>query len=45
VLAVVLLTPEQKAAWEPSLKQEMAFRGTLFALDAFGKKVYLNLRD
>ena len=45
VLAVVLLTPEQKAAWEPSLNQEMAFRGTLFALDAFGKKVYLNLRD
>ena len=45
VLAVVLLTPEQKAAWEPSRKQEMAFRGTLFALDAFGKKVYLNLRD
>ena len=45
VLAVVLLTPEQKAAWEPSLKQEMAFRGTLFALDAFGKKVYLNLLD
>ena len=45
VLAVVLLTPEQKAAWEPSLKQEMAFRGTLFALDAFGKKVYLTLRD
>jgi len=45
VLAVVLLTPEQKAAWESSLKQEMAFRGTLFALDAFGKKVYLNLRD
>ena len=45
VLAVVLLTPEQKAAWEPSLKQEMAFRGTLFALDAFGKKVYVNLRD
>ncbi|MEO1862171.1 MAG: hypothetical protein ABGY13_03745, partial [Verrucomicrobiia bacterium] len=24
VLAVVLLTPEQKAAWEPSLNQEMA---------------------
>ncbi|MDC0309618.1 hypothetical protein OAL72_02615 [bacterium] len=45
VLAVVLLTPEQKAAWEPSLNQEMAFRGTLFALDAFGKKVYLNLQD
>ena len=45
VLAVILLTPEQKAAWEPSLKQEMAFSGTLFALDAFGKKVYLNLRD
>ena len=45
VLAVVLLTPEQKAAWDPSLNQEMAFRGTLFALDAFGKKVYLNLRD
>ena len=45
VLAVVLLTPEQKAAWEPSLNQEMAFRGTLFALDAFGKKVYLTLRD
>ena len=45
VLAVILLTPEQKAAWEPSLNQEMAFRGTLFALDAFGKKVYLNLRD
>jgi hypothetical protein len=45
VLAVVLLTLEQKAAWEPSLNQEMAFRGTLFALDAFGKKVYLNLRD
>ena len=45
VLAVVLLTPEQKATWEPSLNQEMAFRGTLFALDAFGKKVYLNLRD
>jgi flagellar biosynthesis GTPase FlhF len=45
VLAVVLLTPEQKAAWEPSLNQEMAFRGTLFALDAFGRKVYLNLRD
>ena len=45
VLAVVLLTPEQQAAWEPSLNQEMAFRGTLFALDAFGKKVYLNLRD
>ena len=45
VLAVVLLTPEQKAAWEPSLNQEMAFCGTLFALDAFGKKVYLNLRD
>ncbi len=44
VLAVVLLTPEQKAAWEPSLNQEMAFRGTLFALDAFGKKVYLNLQ-
>ena len=44
VLAVVLLTPEQKAAWEPSLKQEMAFRGTLFALDAFGKKVYVTLR-
>ena len=45
VLAVVLLTLEQKAAWEPSLNQEMAFRGTLFALDAFGKKVYLNLQD
>ncbi len=45
VLAVVLLTPEQKAAWEPSLNQEIAFRGTLFALDAFGKKVYLNLQD
>jgi hypothetical protein len=45
VLAVVLLTLEQKAAWEPSLNQEMAFCGTLFALDAFGKKVYLNLRD
>ena len=44
VLAVVLLTPEQKAAWEPSLNQEMAFCGTLFALDAFGKKVYLNLQ-
>jgi len=44
VLAVVLLTPEQKAAWEPSLNQEMAFRGTLFALDAFGRKVYLNLQ-
>ena len=43
VLAVVLLTPEQKAVWEPSLNQEMAFCGTLFALDAFGKKVYLNL--
>jgi hypothetical protein len=45
VLAVILLTPEQKAAWEPSLNQEMAFCGTLFALDAFGKKVYLNLQD
>ena len=45
VLAVVLLTPEQKAAWEPSLNQEMAFRGTLFALDAFGRKVYVTLRD
>jgi flagellar biosynthesis GTPase FlhF len=45
VLAVVLLTPEQKAAWEPSLNHEMSFSGTLFALDAFGKKVYLNLRD
>ena len=44
VLAVVLLTPEQKAVWEPSLNQEMAFCGTLFALDAFGKKVYLNLQ-
>jgi hypothetical protein len=44
VLAVILLTPEQKAAWEPSLNQEMAFCGTLFALDAFGKKVYLNLQ-
>ena len=45
VLAVVLLTLEQKVAWEPSLNQKMAFRGTLFALDAFGKKVYLNLQD
>jgi hypothetical protein len=45
VLAVILLMPEQKAAWEPSLNQEMAFCGTLFALDAFGKKVYLNLQD
>jgi hypothetical protein len=45
VLAVVLLTPEQKAAWEPFLNQEMSFSGTLFALDAFGKKVYLTLRD
>ena len=45
VLAVILLTPEQKAAWEPSLNQEMAFCGTLFALDSFGKKVYLNLQD
>ena len=45
VLAVILLAPEQKAAWEPSLNQEIAFCGTLFALDAFGKKVYLNLRD
>jgi hypothetical protein len=45
VLAVILLTPEQKAAWEPSLSQEMAFCGTLFALDTFGKKVYLNLQD
>ena len=45
VLAVILLTPEQKATWEPSLNQEMAFCGTLFALDAFGKKVYLNLQD
>ena len=44
VLAVILLTPEQKAAWEPSLNQEMAFCGTLFALDAFGKKVCLNLQ-
>ena len=44
VLAVILLTPEQKAAWEPSLNQEMAFCGMLFALDAFGKKVYLNLQ-
>jgi hypothetical protein len=44
VLAVILLMPEQKAAWEPSLNQEMAFCGTLFALDAFGKKVYLNLQ-
>ena len=45
VLAVILLTPEQKAAWEPSLNQEMTFRGTLFALDSYGKKVYLNLQD
>ena len=45
VLAVVLLTPEQKATWEPFLNQEMSFSGTLFALDAFGKKVYLTLRD
>jgi len=45
VLAVILLAPEQKAAWEPSLNQEIAFCGTLFALDAFGKKVYLNLQD
>jgi hypothetical protein len=44
VLAVVLLTPEQKATWESSLNQEMVFGGTLFALDAFGKKVYLKLR-
>jgi hypothetical protein len=45
VLAVILLTPEQKAAWEPSLNQEMTFRGTLFALDSYGNKVYLNLQD
>jgi hypothetical protein len=45
VLAVVLLTPELKASWESSLNLEMAFRGTLFALDSFGRKVYLNLRD
>ena len=45
VLAVVLLTPEQKATWEPFLNQEMSFSGTLFALGAFGKKVYLTLRD
>ena len=45
VLAVVLLTPKQKATWEPFLNQEMSFSGTLFALDAFGKKVYLTLRD
>ena len=45
VLAVILLTPEQKAAWEPSLNQEMAFCGTLFALDFFGEKVYLNLKN
>lgn len=44
VLAVVLLTPEQKATWESSLNQEMAFSGMLIALDAFGKKVYLKLR-
>jgi len=44
VFAVILLTPEQKAAWEPSLNQEMAFCGTLFALDAFGKKVCLSLQ-
>jgi len=45
VLAVVLLTPEQKATWEPFLNQEISFSGTLVALDAFGKKVYLTLRD
>ena len=45
VLAVVLLTPEQNATWESSLNQEMVFGGTLFALGAFGKKVYLTLRD
>ena len=45
VLAVVLLAPEQKASWESSLNQEMTFRGTLFALDAFGRKVYVTLRD
>jgi len=39
------LAPEQKASWESSLNQEMAFRGTLFALDAFGRKVYVTLRD
>ncbi len=45
VLAVVLLTPEQKATWEPFLNQEISFSGALVALDAFGKRVYLTLRD
>ena len=44
VLAVVLLTPEQKATWDPFLNQEISFSGTLVALDAFGKRVYLTLR-